>query len=384
MKKISVLGSTGSIGRQTLDVVAQHPGEFSVVSLAAGTNIDLLCEQIERFSPQYVSVASPELAAELRERISRAVEIGFGDGGLVEAATHPEADFVVTAVVGSRGLVPTLAAIESGKAIGLANKETLVTAGHLVMEKARERGVNLLPIDSEHSAIFQCLQGESPAHVRRIILTASGGAFRDKTREELKNVKVEDALNHPNWRMGAKITVDSATMMNKGLEVIEAHWLFQLPYSSIEVLIHHESIIHSMVEFKDRAVVAQLGTPDMRVPILYALSYPDRLPLQTEPLDLAAVGALHFQKPDFARFPCLRMAYECGRAGGTYPTVLNAANEIAVEHFLRGNIPFLEIENVIAYTLERHASVSNPGLEAICEADRWARETARRRVFSRV
>jgi 1-deoxy-D-xylulose-5-phosphate reductoisomerase len=284
---------------------------------------------------------------------------------------------VISAIVGSRGLRPTLAAIRAGKTIGLANKETLVMAGAIVMREAEKAGVSILPVDSEHSAIFQCLNGERPGDVQRIILTASGGAFRDLSREALESVTREQALTHPNWSMGAKVTIDSATMMNKGLEVIEAHWLFDLPYDRIDVVIHPESIVHSMVEFRDGAVMAQLGTPDMRVPIQYALSYPARLPLTARPLDLVALGALHFRRADFARFPCLKMAYEAGRAGGTMPAVLNAANEVAVERFLAGEISFLAIEEVIERVLSAHDCIANPTLEAIEEADRWAREQAK-------
>ena len=300
-----------------------------------------------------------------------------GEEGALEVAAHPEVSTVVSAIVGSRGLRPTLAAIRAGKTIGLANKETLVMAGAIVMREAEKAGVSILPVDSEHSAIFQCLNGERPGDVQRIILTASGGAFRDLSREALESVTREQALTHPNWSMGAKVTIDSATMMNKGLEVIEAHWLFDLPYDRIDVVIHPESIVHSMVEFRDGAVMAQLGTPDMRVPIQYALSYPARLPLTARPLDLVALGALHFRRADFARFPCLKMAYEAGRAGGTMPAVLNAANEVAVERFLAGEISFLAIEEVIERVLSAHDCIANPTLEAIEEADRWAREQAK-------
>jgi 1-deoxy-D-xylulose-5-phosphate reductoisomerase len=285
-------------------------------------------------------------------------------------ATHPKAEVVVNAVVGSVGLVPTLKAIEAGKTIALANKETLVTAGHIVMEAARNNDVALLPVDSEHSAIFQCLQGEKKKNVEKIILTASGGSFRDKTREQLTNVTVEDALRHPNWSMGAKITIDSATMMNKGLEVIEAHWLFHLPYEQIDVLLHRESIVHSLVQFHDSSVIAQLGTPDMRVPIQYALTYPDRLELlNAKKLNLAEIGTLHFQRIDFDRYRCLKFAYEAGMAGGSFPTVLNAANEEAVAAFLSGRIAFLTIEDLIERALERHHMIKQPTLDEIREVD---------------
>lgn len=376
MKKLAILGSTGSIGTQTLDVVRQHPDEFAVTALAAGRNVDLLAKQACEFMPKLVSVQTRELAEQLRGRIPHSIRILWGDEGALEVATHADASFLVAAMVGSAGLAPTLAAIEAGKTIGLANKETLVTAGHLVTELVQKHGVSLLPIDSEHSAIFQCLQGENRERVHRLILTASGGSFRDKTRDELADVTVEAALSHPNWSMGAKITIDSATMMNKGLEIIEAHWLFGMPYDKIETVLHKESIIHSMVEFTDRAVMAQLGTPDMRIPIQYALTYPDRLPLESEPLDLIKMGTLHFAAPDFERYPCLGFAYEAGRKGGTMPTVLNAANEVAVSRFLAGEIPFLAIEDIIASVMAKHQALAAPSLDEIVAADAWARRTA--------
>lgn len=375
-KRIAVLGSTGSIGTQTLDVVAHDPDSYTIEALAAGSNLALLLKQIERFSPRKVSVATRELAREVELAVGSRVQVFYGDEGLIEAAAGTDADLVVTALVGSQGLKPTLAAIDAGKAIGLANKETLVTAGHIVSERARQRGVPLLPIDSEHSAIFQCLNGENRKDVSKIILTASGGSFRDRTRDELQGVTVEEALRHPNWSMGAKITIDSATMVNKGLEVIEARWLFDVEYHQIEVLLHPESVIHSMVEFQDNSVMAQLGNPDMRVPIQYALTYPDRKPTPTERLKLAQFGSLHFREMDYERYPCLAMAFECGKAGGTAPTVFNAANEVAVARFLRGEIAFLEIEDIIKRTLDRHHVISHPDLDAIVEADAWARHEA--------
>ena len=376
MIKVSVLGSTGSVGTQTLDVIARDPERFQVESLAAGSNITLLMEQIRAFRPRKVSVATRELARELKLHAPAGTDVYYGDEGLMETAAATEADIVVNALVGSQGLRPTLAAIEAGKRIGLANKETLVTAGHIVTESAKKRGVPLLPIDSEHSAVFQCLNGESADAVEKITLTASGGAFRDRTRDELRDVTVADALRHPNWAMGAKITVDSATMANKGLEVIEAHWLFGLPYDKIDVVIHPESIVHSLVEFKDRSVIAQLGLPDMRIPIGYALNFPERRESPVRSLHLAEVGALHFRPMDFERFPCLALAYECGKMGGTAPTVFNAANEVAVGCFLRGGIPFLHIEAVVAQTVERHNVAPSPDLAEIESADRWARQTA--------
>ncbi|MFT9847822.1 1-deoxy-D-xylulose-5-phosphate reductoisomerase [Aneurinibacillus sp. REN35] len=376
MKKIAILGSTGSIGTQALDVVRQHPEQFSVVALASGRNINLLAEQAREFQPSLVSVQTKELAEKAKLVLPSNVKVVWGEEGALAVATHPDANFIISAMVGSAGLSPTLAAIEAGKTIGLANKETLVTAGHIVMRKAKERDVSVIPIDSEHSAIFQCLQGEDRSSIRRLVLTASGGSFRDLTREQLADVTVEEALSHPNWSMGAKITIDSATMMNKGLEIIEAHWLFDLPYSKIDTILHKESIIHSMVEFTDRAVMAQLGTPDMRIPIQYALTYPARVPLETEPLDLIRIATLHFAAPDFARYPCLAFAYEAGEKGGTMPTVLNGANEVAVARFLRGEIPFIAIEDTIAHVMAKHQVVKDPALEDIFEADRWARQMA--------
>lgn len=376
MKSISILGSTGSIGVQTLDVVRQHLDQFQIVALTAGTNGDLLLQQALEFHPRLVSVGNQMLAEKIRMELPDDIKVLYGKEGLLEAATHHECNYVVSSIVGSAGLVPTLAAIEAGKSIGLANKETLVTAGHLVMEKAKEKKVSIIPIDSEHSAIFQCLNGEDSRVVKRIIITASGGSFRDLTREQLKDVTPRQALNHPNWSMGAKITIDSATMMNKGLEVMEAHWLFQLPYEQIDTILHKESIIHSMVEFADRAVLAQLGTPDMKIPIQYALTYPGRMPLETEPLDLLKTGSLHFEPLSKERYPCLSFAYEAGNIGGTMPSVLNGANEVAVARFLKGEITFLEIEDVISSVMNRHQVQSHPDLETIMEVDQWARHIA--------
>lgn len=376
MKRISILGSTGSIGTQALDVISKHPERFRVEGLAAGTNLKVLIEQIQQFRPRKVSVATRQLADELKLAVAGEIEIFFGDEGLLEIAAGTDADLVITALVGSQGLKSTLASIQAGKDIGLANKETLVSGGHLVMELAARNRVSILPIDSEHSAIFQCLNGEARTDVSRIILTASGGAFRDRSREQLKGVTVEQALRHPNWSMGAKITIDSATMVNKGLEVIEAHWLFGMDYRQIDVVLHPESIIHSMVEFADTSVIAQLGTPDMRVPIQYALTYPERLPSPGKRLDLPMIGSLHFRQMDDERFPCLKLAYECGRTGGTATAVFNAANEAAVARFLRREIEFLDIEDIILQVVDRHQAVAAPQLEDILEADRWARSTA--------
>ncbi|MGG3843125.1 1-deoxy-D-xylulose-5-phosphate reductoisomerase [Anoxybacillus kestanbolensis] len=369
MRAISLLGATGSIGMQTLDVIRTHRDAFHLVAFSAGRNIEQARIIIEQFSPKVICVAQKEDAERLQSEYKGRVRIVFGEDGLIEVATVQEADIVVNAVVGSVGLVPTLQAIEAKKTIALANKETLVTAGHLVMKHATDYGVTILPVDSEHSAIFQCLQGEQQKNVECIILTASGGSFRDHTREQLQHVTVEEALKHPNWSMGAKITIDSATMMNKGLEVIEAHWLFHLPYEQIDVLLHKESIIHSMVQFHDGSIIAQLGTPDMRVPIQYALTYPDRFPLHIERLNFAQVATLHFQKVDMNRFRCLQFAYEAGKIGGTMPTVLNAANEEAVAAFLAGKISFLAIEQCIEQAMERHVPIAHPDLETIRAVD---------------
>ncbi|MFK2825028.1 1-deoxy-D-xylulose-5-phosphate reductoisomerase [Bacillus sp. B190/17] len=373
MKKLSLLGATGSIGQQTLDVIQQHREEFSLAAFSAGRNIEETRKIILNFQPELVSVERREDAEKLKAEFP-AVTILYGEEGLMEAAVFQSAEILVNAVVGSVGLNPTLQAIEAGKTIAIANKETLVTAGHLVMAAAQRHNVALLPVDSEHSAIFQCLQGEKEKNIERLVLTASGGSFRDRTREDLQHVTVQEALNHPNWSMGAKITIDSATMMNKGLEVIEAHWLFHLPYEQIDVILHRESIIHSMVEFQDSSVIAQLGTPDMRVPIQYALTYPDRLPLPAaQRLNLLEVGQLHFQPVDRERFRMLALAYQAGKAGGTVPTVLNAANEAAVAAFLDGKITFLQIDEMVERALEKHQPLSNPDLETIQQTDKEAR-----------
>ncbi|MDQ0876405.1 1-deoxy-D-xylulose-5-phosphate reductoisomerase [Paenibacillus sp. V4I3] len=381
MKRIAILGSTGSIGTQTLDIAQHAPDKFQIEALSGGYNSQLLIEQVKKFHPKVVSVATKELADEVSKNVSSSTKVLYGEEGLMEVAASTDADLVVTALVGSQGLKPTMAAIEAGKHIGLANKETLVSAGHIVKDAIRRKGVSLLPIDSEHSAIFQCLNGENRSQIAKITLTASGGSFRDRSREQLEGVTVEQALQHPNWSMGAKITIDSATMVNKGLEVIEAHWLFDLSYDQIDVLIHPESVIHSFVEFVDNSVIAQLGNPDMRVPIQYALTYPDRYPTPTNRLDLAAIGKLHFREMDYNRYPCIRMAFESGKQGGTSPTVYNAANEIAVARFLKGEITFLQIEQIIEVVLQKHESHSNPHLDVIHEQDIWARAFASSIVF---
>ncbi|HWJ78301.1 MAG TPA: 1-deoxy-D-xylulose-5-phosphate reductoisomerase [Niallia sp.] len=374
MKHISLLGATGSIGTQTLDVIENHPEAFQLVAFSSGKNIDLTRKIIRKFMPDLVAVAEKSDCITLRQEFPT-VTFSYGVEGLTEVAVYHKSDILVNAVMGSVGLQPTLQAIEAKKVIAIANKETLVTAGHIVMEAAAKYNVQVLPVDSEHSAIFQCLQGEREKNIERLIITASGGSFRDRSREDLKNVTVADALKHPNWSMGAKITIDSATMMNKGLEVIEAHWLFSLPYEKIDVLLHKESIIHSMVEFHDSSVMAQLGTPDMRMPIQYALSYPDRLVLRNaERLDLASIGKLHFEKMDMNRFKCLAFAYEAGKAGGTLPTVLNAANEVAVQRFLNHEISFLQIEDLIESALNTHENILNPSFEVIQEVDKETRK----------
>ena len=375
MKRISLIGGTGSIGVQTCDVIEQHPDLFELEAYAFGTNVEVATEWINRLRPKYVSATSIEVLEQLKPRLTYEPLYFIGPEGLKECATAERADIVVTAVVGAVGLEPTLAAIQAGKDIALANKETLVTAGHLVKAAVKEHGVNLLPVDSEHSAIYQCLNGERREDVSKIILTASGGSFRDCSRDELADVTVEDALNHPNWSMGAKITIDSATMFNKGLEVIEAHWLFDIDYNDIEVILHRESIIHSMVEFKDAAVMAQLGNPDMRGPILYALSGPKRLEIEgNKRLNLKEIGKLHFEEADFNRYPALRLAFEAGRAGGSMPTVLNAANEVAVDLFLNGQITFLEIERLVEKAMARHEVIAEPTLAQILEVDQAVRQ----------
>ncbi|MGG3451302.1 MULTISPECIES: 1-deoxy-D-xylulose-5-phosphate reductoisomerase [Bacillaceae] len=377
MKTISLLGATGSIGLQTLDIIRKKPEIFRLSSFSAGKNIDVARQIINEFKPDLVSVLEKDEANRLKIEYPH-IRILHGAEGLEAAAVDEKADTLVNAVLGSVGLQPTLKAIEAGKTIAIANKETLVTAGHIVTEAAKKAGVKLLPVDSEHSAIFQCMQGEHEKNVSRLLLTASGGSFRNKNREELANVTVEETLNHPNWSMGAKITVDSATMMNKGLEVIEAHWLFNLPYDQIDVILHRESIIHSMVEFHDRSVMAQLGSPDMRVPIQYALTWPDRFPMpDTAPLDLASIGKLHFEKADFNRYRMLHLAYEAGKIGGTMPAIMNAANEEAVAAFLDSKLTFLQIEEVVERAMEQHNPVESLELGAIIETDAEGRAFVR-------
>lgn len=374
MKKISLLGATGSIGWQTYDILKEQREAFQLVAFSSGKNIEKTREMIDHLKPELVSVQLEEDALLLAKEYPT-IHFTFGAKGLVEVATHPNSTVLVNAVLGSVGLESTLAAIRMGKTIAIANKETLVTAGHLVMAEAKKYNATILPVDSEHSAIFQSMNGENPKNIERLIITASGGSFRDKTRDQLKHVTVADALNHPNWSMGAKITIDSATMMNKGLEVIEAHVLFDMPYEKIDVLLHRESIIHSLVEYHDTSVIAQLGTPDMRVPIQYALSYPDRIPLHNgQRLNLAQIGQLHFQEMDFERYPALRLAYEAGRTGGTILTAMNAANEAAVAAFLQGKITFLQIDETIERVMQAHQNIAIPDLQTILQVDSETRK----------
>lgn len=375
MKKIILLGATGSIGQQTLDVIRANPDSFRLVAMSFGENIKLGLKAVHEFKPELVAVKNREIYDQIRLNIPSNCQLTYGHDGLCETAAYHKGEIVVNAVIGSVGLIPTLKAIEAKKTVALANKETLVTAGQIVTDYARKHNVQILPVDSEHSAIFQCLNGEKKESVERLILTASGGSFRDKSRNELKHVTVKEALNHPNWSMGAKITIDSATMMNKGLEVIEAHWLFSVSYDQIDVLLHKESVIHSMVEFHDGSIIAQLGTPDMKIPIQYALTYPNRIPsYESERLDLTKYGQLHFEKIDFDRYRCLKFAFDSGKIGGTMPAVLNAANEVAVNAFLEDKIPFLKIEELVERALEEHAPLFNPTLEDIQEADGRTRQ----------
>ncbi|HOG11991.1 MAG TPA: 1-deoxy-D-xylulose-5-phosphate reductoisomerase [Smithellaceae bacterium] len=378
MKKITILGSTGSIGASALDVVRKNPNKFRVAALAAGRNVKLLARQALAFHPAAVSVRTPGDAKRLRGLLGPGgkIRVLCGEEGVREIAAHSAADIVLSAISGAAGLKPTLAAIEAGKDIALANKETMVIAGHLVTKKAEQKKIRVLPVDSEHSAIFQCLAGQKPANIKRIILTASGGPFYSFSRADLKKVTPAQALRHPRWKMGAKITVDSASLMNKGLEVIEAKWLFDIAVSRIDVLIHPQSVVHSALELLDGSVLAQMGIADMRIPIAYALSFPDRMTNDLPALDLAKAGPLSFFPPDTKKFPCLRLALEAARIGGTAPAVLNAANEEAVAAFLENKICFHEIPNVIEKTLERHSAIPDPSLEEILLADGEARKVA--------
>lgn len=378
MKKIVVLGSTGSIGTQTLDVIRSLPEKFKVVGLGAGKNSRLLSEQIKEFRPYAAALAEQEGLLRLKKELPPNVkpELAWGVEGMKTLAGMPEADLVVVAITGAEGIYPTFAALSAGKDVALANKETLVAAGQLVMSLAARKNKAVLPVDSEHSAVWQCLYGHNIEEIDRIILTASGGPFRGKSREELNKVTVEMALNHPNWNMGSKITIDSATLMNKGLEVIEAKWLFGVAYNQIEVVVHPQSIIHSAVEFKDRSVIAQMGLPDMRLPIQHALTFPQCIPGPVPRLDLTKLQKLTFEAPDAKLFPSLNLAFEAGKIGGTMPAVLNAANEIAVYAFLQGKISFLSIPVLVERVMGKHTSINNPDLGEIMEADRWARALA--------
>ena len=382
-RSFALLGSTGSVGVSTLALVERFPDRFRAVALAAGRNTQVLAEQIRRHAPDLVSVADDASARDLRERVPEFTgRILVGSEGPLAVATHPEADLVLSALVGALGLVPTLAAVHAGKHVALANKEVLVVAGELVTDAARAKGVHLLPVDSEHNAIFQALQGHDRADVKRIVLTASGGPFLGKSAAELAEVTVAQALNHPTWKMGPKITIDSATLMNKGLEVIEARWLFDVGADRIDVVIHPQSIVHSMVEYVDGSVLAQMAVPDMTIPIGYALAYPARLPLDyLRPLDLPAAGTLTFIAPDRPRFPCLDLAYRALRAGGTMPAVLNAANEIAVEAFCGGAISFPGITETVDRTMNAHSLVAHPSFDEILAADEWARHAAKQFAY---
>ena len=379
MKAITLLGSTGSIGTQTLDIVAQYPEQFRIVGLTAGRNVKLLAQQIRQFKPEIVAICDEDKLQELQEAIAdldpKPILLA-GESGVVEVAKYGDAEAVVTGIVGCAGLLPTIAAIEAGKDIALANKETLIAGGPVVNPLIEKYGVKILPADSEHSAIFQCLQGLPAGGLRRIILTASGGSFRDLPIDKLAEVTVADALKHPNWSMGQKITIDSATLMNKGLEVIEAHYLFGMDYDDIDIVIHPQSIIHSLIELQDTSVLAQLGWPDMRLPLLYALSWPERISTDWPRLDLVKSGDLTFREPDHEKYPCMQLAYAAGRAGGSMPAVLNAANEQAVGLFLEEKIQFLDIPKLIEKVCDKHQTdnCESPALDDILAADRWARQ----------
>lgn len=380
MKKISILGSTGSIGVNTLDVVERNPEQFEVLGMAAGSNVDVFAEQIRKFHPKVVSIFDTSKVEALKQKLNGLdVEILTGQEGSVKVASIPEVDLVVSGMVGCAGLVPSFAAVQSGKDLALANKETLVVAGEVVLREAEQQNVKIIPVDSEHSAIFQALNGENAKRIKRIVLTASGGPFRTFTLDEMEHVTVEQALKHPNWSMGAKITIDSATMMNKGLEYIEAKWLFGLD-TPVEIIVHAQSIIHSMVEFVDTSIMAQMGIPDMRVPIAYALTWPDRVDCSLESLDLKTMGNLTFEAPDFVRFPCLQLAHDALDAGKTTPAVLNAANEVAVQAFLDKQIQYKDIPEIIRTAMDNHKPHAAETIEDVLSADRWAREESRRLI----
>lgn len=384
MKNVVLLGSTGSIGTSTVKVVEDLPERFRLIGLGAGNNVDLLQEQVRKHKPLVISVSDPKKAAEL-QKVSGSAPVYSGNDGLIKLATTPEADIVLIAIVGTAGLQPALAAIRAGKDIAVASKEILVMAGEIVMNEARKHGVKVLAVDSEHSAIFQCLDGKSPAMVRKLWLTASGGPFRDRTlwpKEKFEEITVERALKHPSWVMGRKITIDSATLFNKGLEMIEARWLFDVEMARVEVVVHPQSVIHSMVEFVDGSIIAQLSTPDMCLPIQYALTYPERAVSDRVQTNLAKYGTLTFEEPDVDRFPSLQLARRAGEVGGTLPAVLNAANEIAVEAFVNRKLSFPGITELVRRTMEAHEVVSHPDLEQILHADAWARTEAERGLNS--
>lgn len=384
VKGVAILGSTGSVGVNSLDVIRRLQDRFSVVGLSANVKIELLFSQAKEFGAQVLAVMDPEKGSALKSRLkSEPIEVFSGIEGLIKVATYPEVDIVVNALVGAVGLIPTLKAIQAGKRIALANKESLVMAGELVTREAREHGVQIIPVDSEHSAIFQCLQGRHPGELAKIILTASGGPFLDKDVAEFDDISLKETLAHPTWTMGPKITVDSATLMNKGLEVIEAHWLFGVPLPQIEVVIHPQSIIHSMIELVDGSVIAQLAVPDMRLPIQYALTFPERLISPCSKLDFSHLRELTFRSPEPEKFVCLKLAYQAAQIGGTMPAVLNAANEIAVRAFLAEKLSFNEIPVIIEETMNSHVPVSYPDLEDILSADRWAREVSSQKAGRR-
>lgn len=375
MKLVTILGSTGSIGRSALEVISKCRDRFKVIGLTANSNIRLLEDQIKKFKPEIVAVADGANAIKLRKKLD--IEVLSGNAGIAEVASYSRSDFVLSAIVGFAGLLPTLSAVRAGKTVGLANKESLVVAGEIVMAYAAKYGSKIIPVDSEHSAIFQCIEGRGRDSIKRIVLTASGGPFFGSTRKELGKVTLEDALKHPNWDMGRKITIDSATLMNKGLEVIEAHHLFGFSSDKIDVLVHPQSIVHSMIEFKDRSYLAQLSVPDMKGPIAYALSYPERLEEPMPELDLSRIEKLTFRKPDTKCFPCLLYAYEASKEGGTMPAVLNAANEAAVDAFLQKRIGFNDIPVIIKEAMNSHRKEPVTEIDVVIEADRWAREKAR-------
>ena len=380
MKKISLLGSTGSIGVNTLDVVERNPESFQILAMSAGSNVDLFAEQIRKFKPRVAALFDTQKISTLKERVvDLDVEILSGEEGAIEIATIPEVDIVVSGIVGKAGLLPTIEALKAGKNLALANKETLVIAGELVLKEAQKTGSTIIPIDSEHSAIFQALNGEKKERIKKIILTASGGPFRTFSLNEMENIKVKDALNHPNWEMGKKITIDSSTMMNKGLEYIEAKWLFGVE-TPVEIIVHAQSIIHSMIEFVDTSIIAQLGIPDMRVPIAYALTYPDRFECNLPSLDLATMENLTFEAPDFNRFPCLQLAVDAMEMGQTMPAVLNAANEIAVQAFLDELIPYKDIAELIRMVMHNHIPAKLNELQDVLDADQWAREETKKLI----